>query len=245
MPLPGPLCRYPCSTRRIFEGRSTSSNESGPSRRTATRSADRTRPPSARPGTIFSSKRVLVPQVAFASPEADVADDPRVVVGIVEQRQVKTTMSDTSVSWAARRQLFSRSSDETVVLADPLTGGQGAGRRATNPRWVAMISNEQQSVTAEIVAKHRALVVLRILIDDELRGAANEAVLSDLLDVHGLGCTRAGLRSCLRFLEQSGLIATAVVDELAVARITNEGAEVAHGRATAENVLPFTASCLY
>ncbi|GAA0243302.1 hypothetical protein LNAOJCKE_5214 [Methylorubrum aminovorans] len=132
-----------------------------------------------------------------------------------------------------------------MTLAEPLAGRQGAGSRATSQRWVAMISNEQQSVTAEIVAKHQALVVLRILIDDELRGAANEAVLSDLLDVHGLGCTRASLRSCLRFLEQSGLIAAAVVDELAVARITNEGAEVAHGRATAENVLPFTASCLY
>lgn len=108
-----------------------------------------------------------------------------------------------------------------------------------------MFANEPHAVVAAIVAKHRALVVLRLLIDEELHGTVNEAVLSELLDIRGLGCTRASLRSCLRSLEQAGLIMTTAVDELTVARITNEGIEVAHGRTTVLDVQPFTASCLY
>ncbi|TFZ54919.1 hypothetical protein E4V01_24270 [Methylorubrum sp. Q1] len=108
-----------------------------------------------------------------------------------------------------------------------------------------MISNEPQSIVAAIMAKHRALVVLRLLNDEEANGSINEAVLSDLLDTQALGCSRARLHACLRFLEQSALITTTLVGELVVAHVTREGNEVACGRVGAPGVQPFTPSCLY
>lgn len=107
------------------------------------------------------------------------------------------------------------------------------------------MSNDPPSTISATVERHRALVVLRCLIDPALHGHASESVLSDLLDERGLGCSRDRLRACLRFLEQSALITTTAVCDLTVAHLTHDGSEVAEGRMHAQGVLALTVGCLY
>lgn len=109
-----------------------------------------------------------------------------------------------------------------------------------------MIPNVLQSPIVEILDSHRALAILRLLLSEELNGAANEELLSDLLDAWALGCSHARLRASLRFLEQSGLVTTTTAaGELTIAHLTREGSEVAEGRVRAQGVLPFRVGCPY
>lgn len=95
-----------------------------------------------------------------------------------------------------------------------------------------------------VVARHRALLVLRLLVGP-LNGAGNEAVISELLDLWALGGTRDALRACIASLEQSDLVVTTMAGECAVVRLTPQGDEVARGKARVPGVLPFTVGCPY
>ncbi|WP_244028436.1 hypothetical protein [Methylobacterium sp. E-016] len=108
-----------------------------------------------------------------------------------------------------------------------------------------MISNAAPGEVSEIIAGHRALAVLRILIGEDCHGSSNDGALADVLDAFGLGCARATLRQCLSHLEHSGLLTLATVDSIVVVRLTRNGAEVAEGKATAEGVRPFVAGGPY
>lgn len=106
-------------------------------------------------------------------------------------------------------------------------------------------SNRPPNIVADVVAMHRALAVLRILIDDSVNGRTNERVISDALDTLGLGCSLTTLQASIRHLEQSGLITTSSAGDLLVLRVTREGQEVATGKQKADGVLPFSADCSY
>lgn len=106
-------------------------------------------------------------------------------------------------------------------------------------------SNGPPNPIAEIVSQHRALAVLRILINDTVNGRTNDRVLSDALDTWGLRCSLAALQASIRHLEHSGLITTSSAGDIRVISITREGQEVATGKQKADGVLPFSADCPY
>jgi hypothetical protein len=95
-----------------------------------------------------------------------------------------------------------------------------------------------------VVAKHRSLLILRLLAGP-LNGAGNEAVLAELLDLWALGGTRDALRACIASLERSDLVATTMAGECTVVRLTPQGDVVATGKARVPGVLPFTVGCPY
>lgn len=106
-------------------------------------------------------------------------------------------------------------------------------------------SNGPPSPIAQIVSQHRALAVLRILIDDTVNGRTNDRVISDALNTWGLGCSLAALQASIRHLEQSGLITTSSAGDVQVIRVTREGQEVATGKLKMDGVLPFLVDCPY
>jgi len=108
-----------------------------------------------------------------------------------------------------------------------------------------MISNELQDGVAAIVIRHRRLAVLRILVHDASNGSSNDGVLLDVLEDWALGCTHAALQTCLRHLEQFGFVTTTLINGRMVVRITQEGHEVAIGKAQADGVQPYDVNCPY
>lgn len=84
--------------------------------------------------------------------------------------------------------------------------------------------------------QHMRLVILRLLAEaSEYR--LNAAIVTDMVNYHGLAASRAQVRTELAFLEEQGVVKTAELGSgVLVATLTERGADVAAGRATVPGV---------
>ncbi len=90
--------------------------------------------------------------------------------------------------------------------------------------------------TDRILREHRALAILRALLRISAY-RANERVLSDIIDLLALGCSREQLRSDLDALERLSLLGTHLAEAVLIITLTERGREVAEGRVMVDGVL--------
>ncbi|MGH6873271.1 MAG: VpaChn25_0724 family phage protein [Rhizomicrobium sp.] len=96
----------------------------------------------------------------------------------------------------------------------------------------------------DIVAKHRRLVVLCLLMGP-CGGGSNESVIADLVNRVGFRSTREGIRTCLGELEKSGAVKVDLCEALMVVRLTNRGEEIARGLISSDDVAEPGIECPY
>lgn len=91
------------------------------------------------------------------------------------------------------------------------------------------------SVFNDLIVSDIRLVILRALSEDP-GYSHNEIILKEILGVMGHKVASDGLRAQLAWLAEQGLVETEAVGNLAVARLTSRGADVADGSATCPGV---------
>ncbi|KIX14976.1 VpaChn25_0724 family phage protein [Dethiosulfatarculus sandiegensis] len=87
----------------------------------------------------------------------------------------------------------------------------------------------------QTISEHLRITILRLL-EEEGDYALNESLLLDMVPTFGFAPSRDNLRIELSWLAEQGLITLGGVDTCRVATLTDRGADVAKGRATAPGV---------
>jgi len=77
---------------------------------------------------------------------------------------------------------------------------------------------------------HRRLSILRVLAEGGY--SANESLIRDVVETFGVGATRDQVRGAIAWLADQGLVTAEAIAGLTIARITERGLDVAHGRAS-------------
>lgn len=87
----------------------------------------------------------------------------------------------------------------------------------------------------EHFAEHLRIAVLRVL-DDAPGCRANSSILASAVHDLGLTTTRDLIKTQLTWLNEQGLVTTAVVGDMLVATLTDRGCDVAAGKAIVPGV---------
>ena len=88
----------------------------------------------------------------------------------------------------------------------------------------------------KIFSEDQRLVMLRFLTESNGH-SANDSILDDVLHTYGHRISRNKVRAHMRFLEDAELLTIKQIGEKTlVATVTQHGADVAHGEATADGV---------
>jgi len=88
----------------------------------------------------------------------------------------------------------------------------------------------------ELFVADQRLVMLRFLTESNGH-TANDSILDDVLDQYGHKISRNKVRAHMRFLEDAGLITiNSIGEKTLVATVTQHGADVAMGEASADGV---------
>ncbi len=88
---------------------------------------------------------------------------------------------------------------------------------------------------SQVVAEHLRITVLRLLLEDP-GYSGNEALLVDMSTAYGFSPSRDRMRTELDWLREQGLVTLSGPEHCRTARLTERGADVAAGRATAPGV---------
>jgi repressor of nif and glnA expression len=87
----------------------------------------------------------------------------------------------------------------------------------------------------DVVRQHRRCSMLRFLAD--ITGnEANDSLLRDVLDQHGLACSRDAVRVEIAWLEEQGLVTVVDIAGIKIATATERGIDAGLGRAIVPGV---------
>lgn len=106
------------------------------------------------------------------------------------------------------------------------------------------MKNDSDEILRATIAAHRTLAILRLL-NGELRGAANDRLLRDLLSHLGLNSSYQEVSDAIDMLERAGALSSSRKQELTVVELTRVGADIAEGRAEANGVAKPGPECPY
>ncbi|MCF3642994.1 hypothetical protein LXM94_23815 [Rhizobium sp. TRM95111] len=91
----------------------------------------------------------------------------------------------------------------------------------------------------KVLGEHRALQILRIMVNPSCNRSATDRLLHDCLEICGLYCARPALRKLLDDMEARGLLVTHKAEDCIVARLTEKGERVGLGKDRIEGVATF------